>query len=205
MATPLPAMLPYRDVNNLEIKYAPAPSTLINQYHYSESDGEPLIGSHPQPTELDEDSIMRFTATGRPMPGFKASNLQSMGGDMFSLPQLLPKRYTDDSIIPVIVVDVVPAKKAEMSLEDEAKKRRSSFLGKLKKGKTKDDGKPITKVVYMPRREYLKHFARGLKGEYTGSEPYKQWTEEELEETFKQYKPLPRKKGLGNDNFFIAC
>jgi len=204
MATPLPAMLPYRDVNNLEIKYAPAPSTLINQYQYSDSDGEPLISSQPQPTELDEDSIMRFTATGRPMPGFKASNLQSMAGDMFSLPQLLPKRYTDDSIIPVIVVDVIPAKKAEVSLEEEAKKRRPSFLGKLKGNKKKDDGKPITRVVYMPRREYLRYFARGLKGEYTGREPLKQWTEEELEETFKEYQPLPKKKVFGNENLFFA-
>lgn len=125
---------------------------------------------------------------------------------MFSLPQLLPKRYTDDSIIPAIVVDVLPAKKAEMSLEEEGKKRRPSFLGKLKGTKKKDEGKPITKVVYMPRREYLKYFARGLKGEYTGSEPYKQWTEEELEETFKQYKPVTngRKKGLGNDTLLFA-
>jgi hypothetical protein len=128
-----------------------------------------------------------------------------MGGDMFSLPQLLPKRYTDDSIIPAIVVDVLPAKKAEVSQEEEMKKRRPSFLGKLKGIKKKDEGKPITKVVYMPRREYLKYFARGLKGEYTGSEPYKQWTEEELEETFKQYKPATtgRKKGWGNETILL--
>jgi hypothetical protein len=51
------------------------------------------------------------------------------------------------------------------------------------------------KVVYMPRRDYLKFFARGLKGEYIGSEPWRRWSEEELEERFAQYKPPPRKKG----------
>lgn len=196
-------LLPYRDVNNGEVKYTPAPSAFANQSQWSDSDGEPLISSQPPPTELDEDSIMRFTATGRPMPGFKASNLQSMGGDMFSLPQLLPKRYTDDSIIPAIVVDVIPAKKAE-ALEEATKKRRPSLLGKLKGDKRKDDGKPITKVVYMPRRDYLKYFARGLQGEYIGSEPYKQWTEEELDDSFKQYKPVvDKKKAWGSENLFL--
>ena len=124
---------------------------------------------------------------------------------MFSLPQFLPIRFTDDSIIPVIVVDLIPAQKAEISTEVQMKKRRSSFLEKLKKSKTKEDGKTsITKVVYMPRRDYLKFFARGLKGEYIGSEPYKQWTEEELDETFKEYKPPPPKKVFGNQNWFVA-
>src|ERR1700709_2711633 len=105
MSTSSPAMLlPYRDVNNGEVysvsffpkiiltppqvKYTLAPSAFANQSHWSDSDGEPLISSQPPPTELDEDSIMRFTATGRPMPGFKFSGLQGMGGEMTSLPQL---------------------------------------------------------------------------------------------------------------------
>jgi hypothetical protein len=53
------------------------------------------------------------------------------------------------------------------------------------------------KVIYMPRREYLKYFARDLKGDYIGSEPYRRWREEELVETFKQYIPesAGKKKG----------
>lgn len=188
-------MLPYRDTNNREVKYAPAlTATFATQSHWSDSDGEPLISSQPPFTELDEDSIMRFTATGRPMPGFKFSGLQGIGGEMHSLPQLLPKRYTDDSIIPAIVVDVIPSPKQDGA---EGKKRRASFLGKLKGGdKKKDEGKGLMKVVYMPRGDYLKWFARGLKGEYIGSEPYRQWTEDELESSFGQYKPIvPKKRG----------
>lgn len=122
---------------------------------------------------------------------------------MYTLPQLLPKRYTDDSIIPAIVIDVIPAGMKEGENSDDktskgkARKRRSSFISLLKgTGGVSDpkDGK-IMKVVYMPRREYLKFFARGLKGEYIGTEPYRRWTEDELEESYGQYKPPPIKKG----------
>lgn len=113
---------------------------------------------------------------------------------MYSVPQLLPKRYTDESIIPAIVIDIIPTQKVEGA--DDGKKRRSSFLGKLKgSDKKKDDGKGLTKVVYMPRGDYLKYFARGQKGEYIGTETYKRWTEEELDQTFGKYKPAPPKRG----------
>ena len=111
---------------------------------------------------------------------------------MYTVPQLLPKRYTDDSIIPAIVVDVVPSQK---TLEEEQRRaRRGSFLKKLRGGQRREEGKGVTKVVYMPRRDYLKWFARDLEGEYVGSEPYRKWGEEELEETFKQYKLVVEKK-----------
>ena len=115
---------------------------------------------------------------------------------MHSLPQLLPRRYTDDSIIPAIVVDVIPSQK---TIEEQEKKggRRGSFLSKLKgqPQPKREEGKGLTKVVFMPRRDYLKWFARDLEGKYIGTEPYKKWEEEELEETFKQYKPVVGKKG----------
>jgi hypothetical protein len=193
---PLPSLLPYRDTNNSTVAYTSAPNaTEVNPIYYSpyDSDFEPLISTPAGLQELDEDSMMRFTATGRPMPGFKTSALMAMGGDMHSLPQLLPKRYTDDSIIPAIVVDVIPSHK---TIEEREKKkgRRGSFLKKLKGEAPKDEGKGLTKVVYMPRRDYLKWFARDLEGKYIGTEPYKKWEEDELEEAFKQYKPVVEKK-----------
>ncbi|KAG0648092.1 hypothetical protein D0Z07_5721 [Hyphodiscus hymeniophilus] len=187
-----PNLLPYRDTNNQTVGYAAADIITgpIQSSNY-DSDFEPLINS-PRP-ELDEDSMMHFTATGRPMPGYKHSNLMSMGGDMHSLPQLLPRRYTDDSIIPAIVVDVIPNPK---TVEEEEKKRarRGSFLKRLKGEAKKDDDRGMTKVIYMPRRDYLKWFARDLEGKYIGTEPYKQWDEDELEEKFKQYKPVVEKR-----------
>lgn len=113
---------------------------------------------------------------------------------MFTPPQLLPKRYTDDSIIPAIVSNVIPKPKQE----DGNGEKKKSFLRRLSKGKEEfKSGEGILKVVYMPRRDYLKHFARGTEGEYIGTEPYRRWGEEELEEQFKQYIPekKPEKRG----------
>jgi hypothetical protein len=46
----------------------------------------------------------------------------------------------------------------------------------------------------MPRRDYLKYFAKDENGNYIGSEPYRRWTEEGLEEQFAKYKPAVGKK-----------
>ncbi len=48
----------------------------------------------------------------------------------------------------------------------------------------------------MPRGDYLKYFAKDYDGKYIGTEPQKQWTEQELEEKFGMYKKdLRAKKG----------
>ncbi|TVY81142.1 hypothetical protein LSUE1_G004974 [Lachnellula suecica] len=190
--TNAPAMLAYRGDDNKTIVYAPAPTNLQTSDTPYDSDAEPLIA--PQASELDQEALMNFTATGRPIPGFQFNSLQNMAGDMFSLPQLLPKQYTDDSIIPAIVTKVIPSEKPKD--KEDGKGRRKSFIKMLKgEGKSKKEGEDgLVKVVYMPRREYQKHFARDLKGEYIGSEPYKRWSEVELEETFAKYKPEPEKK-----------
>jgi hypothetical protein len=185
-------MLPYRDDNNISVRYTVAPgyhSALAASTGY-ESDFEPLIASE----DLDEDSLMHFTATGRPVPQFKGSALASLGGHMYTAPQLLPKRYTDDSIIPAIITDVIPAENKNNVVEP----KKKGLLGKLK-GKKEDlvkSEKGVLKVVFMPRREYQKFFARDLKGNYIGTEPFRRWTEEELEELYGRYKPAKvEKKG----------
>jgi hypothetical protein len=43
----------------------------------------------------------------------------------------------------------------------------------------------------MPRREYKRFFAKDKDGNYIGTEPQREWTEEELEEEFGQYHKLP--------------
>lgn len=185
---PAPNMVPFRDVDNKSVAYGTNPNGPIAP---PDSESELLV----RPQELDEDSMNRFTATGRPAPKFKASGMASWGGDMFSVPQLLPKRYTDDSIIPAIVTDVVPSQK---TVEVESKKKGGLFSKFKGKKEAETDGlgqkKGVTKVVYMPRREYLKYFAKDEKGEYIGTEPYKRWTEEELEAEFGKYKPEVGKK-----------
>lgn len=180
-------MVPFRDVDNKSVAYGTNPNSTGLP---TDADTSRLV----PPEELPEEAMQHFTATGRPAPKYKHNNLASLGGDMYTAPQLLPRRYTDDSIIPAIVTDVVP------SAESEAKKasQKGGFFSKLKGKKEETDAlgqkKGVTKVVYMPRREYLKYFAKDEKGEYIGTEPYKKWTEEELEAEFAQYKPKTGKK-----------
>lgn len=151
------------------------------------------------------------------MPVYRHSAFLSMT-DMYSLPQLLPRRYTDESVIPAIITGVLPGDGPSSPLPDSStvqaegeggngERRASVNGGEKKKGifgklrrKSKDEGKEkekgMTKVVYMPRREYLKYFARDLKGGYVGSEPYRRWSEGELEKEFGKYKPeVPVKTG----------
>lgn len=96
-------------------------------------------------------------------------------------------------MIPAIVTNVIPKKIEEGDGNGDGKGRRKSWVQRLKGEKKKEEG--LVKVVYMPRREYLKFFARGLKGEYVGSEAERRWTEEELEEAFGEFRPKEGKKG----------
>jgi ribosome recycling factor len=108
---------------------------------------------------------------------------------MYTVPRLLPVQFTDDSIIPAIVTNVIPASDPNYVSPEGAKKRRNSLAKVFKKEKEEDKSKLKTRVVFMPRREYLKWFAKDENGEYIGTEPKKQWTEEELDETFGKFRP----------------
>merc|ERR1712093_291764 len=85
-------------------------------------------------------------------------------------------------------------KYAPSAAETDTGKKSGGLLSKLKGSREKEQKDKIMKVVYMPRREYQKWFARDEKGNYVGSEEHRRWTEEELEEAFKQYKPEPTKE-----------
>jgi hypothetical protein len=40
----------------------------------------------------------------------------------------------------------------------------------------------------MPRRDYLKYFARNETDDYVGTEPEKSWNDDDLEEAFGRYR-----------------
>ncbi|KAL2070875.1 hypothetical protein VTL71DRAFT_13901 [Oculimacula yallundae] len=193
---PQPAMLAYRDDNNTSIAYSSAQPHTQHAASDIDSDHEALIQPASQPSQLSDHDKQHFTATGRPQPAFKSEPLANLGGHMYTMPQLLPKRYTDDSIIPAIITDVIPAQKvaADQAPSD---KKGLSLLNKFKSKKEEKEKDKIMKVVYMPRREYQKFFARDEKGNYVGSEEHRRWTEEELEQTFAQYKPNTTEKKTG--------
>jgi len=169
-------MIPYREDG--VIKYAPASAPQIPT---EDSDFVmPLIYDE---SGIDEDGrddpYEHFTATGKPLEPRKVNNFFATGMGV-GAPQYLQERYTDESIIPVIVTGVI------LSASSPPSKTKYSFLDKLKLDKGGPD--PTTKVIFAPRGEYLKYFARDSNGVYIGTEPQRRWTEQELEEGYSKYK-----------------
>ena len=66
----------------------------------------------------DDAEALDFTATGRTADYKKPSGYANMpsqaGYFVANAPQLLPVRYTDDSLIPAIVTNVIPSIKPEV-------------------------------------------------------------------------------------------
>lgn len=63
-------------------------------------------------------------------------------------------------------------------------------MNRLKGLGSSKDNRPM-KVVRMPRRDYLKYFAKDDQYNYIGTEPQREWTAAELDEQFGQYQGLP--------------
>lgn len=94
----------YRDADNATVRYVfPTSRNPLQQDNPYDSDLEPLVNTVDS---ADEDDLQRFTATGRPMPNYKP---RTGVNDMYAVPEFLPRRYTDESIIPAIIIDVVPS------------------------------------------------------------------------------------------------
>lgn len=96
------SMLPYRDDSGA-VRYAPAPDALHETRSILNDDSLPLITNAAYLSQEDgeSDPTQRFTATGGPMPAYRPSVYVSM--NMYSAPQHLPQKYTDESIIPVVI------------------------------------------------------------------------------------------------------
>ena len=95
-------MLPYRDDRGA-VRYVPSPGAVHETRNIIDDDGLPLISNAAYLSQDDSESdpTQRFTATGGPMPEYRPSVYVSM--NMYSAPQHLPQKYTDESIIPVVV------------------------------------------------------------------------------------------------------
>jgi len=53
------------------------------------------------------------------------------------------------------------------------------------------------KAVKMPRGEYVRYFRHDAQGHYVGTEPEREWGEEEIMEKYGQYQDLPLRSILG--------
>jgi hypothetical protein len=135
-----------------------------------------------------DDPSQNFTATGRPMSTTKPSALGNIpGGFVPQAPQFLPVKFHDDAIIPVPVIAAAPAPEVISTAKP------SGFMSRMKNimsSKKEEEGK--LRVVYMPRREYMKYFAKDDEGVYVGSEAQRVWTDEALDEMFGVYQEAGR-------------
>ena len=133
-----------------------------------------------------------------PIPETAATKYRSWGGELWHPREENPQHKLTD-IIPVVVTNVIASPFMESSTQEN---KQPTGLGKLFKGKQNETskGKSTIKTVFMPRSEYLKYFATDDKGEYMGTEPKQDWTEEELEERFGEFRPA---KNDGRDAGFM--
>ena len=53
------------------------------------------------------------------------------------------------------------------------------------------------KAVKMPRGDYVRYFRHNAQGHYAGTEPEREWDEEEIMEKYGQYQDLPLRSILG--------
>jgi hypothetical protein len=53
------------------------------------------------------------------------------------------------------------------------------------------------KAIKMPRGDYVRYFRHDAQGHYVGTEPEREWLEEEIMEKYGQYQELPLRSVLG--------
>jgi hypothetical protein len=124
------------------------------------------MSSEPQRHSPTSDEMQRFSATGRPFQAPSKSDKMAMTMQSVNNAEsyghgpanLLPVRYTDDSLIPV------PVMRSE-DIGKPAKKEKKSFFSSRRKSENTNF---VMKEI--PRGEYLKHYAKDDSGKYIGTE-----------------------------------
>lgn len=134
-----------------------------------------------QPADVPD--LQRFTATGRPIPA--QDTRTGLSGGMASAhsygqsaPNLLPVRFTDNSVISVPVLPHAEPSQTKPDDEDsdegpvKGPKSRSRFsLSNFRrKSSSSGNGKQSFVIKEMTRGNYLKHYAKDDSGKYIGSE-----------------------------------
>ncbi|KAK6420687.1 hypothetical protein LTR95_016920 [Oleoguttula sp. CCFEE 5521] len=106
-----------------------------------------------------------------------------------------PTKGTADALsesdIIIITVRITP-KSRRASFDDPLPDRPAprSFIRRLSTRISTPPDATKYKAVKMPRGEYLRHHRHDHEGKYVGTEPQKDWTEEEVEERYAQYQEM---------------
>ncbi|ESZ98563.1 hypothetical protein SBOR_1013 [Sclerotinia borealis F-4128] len=181
--TSAPMLLYYRYPADLAVPYQRYSSAAYPSVNLDDSDNEPLL---PHSHRLSALSTSPYTP-------------RTYSQHMYAAPSFLSTPIREDSIIPAILVDVIPAERRYSSRSDSSHDhdtiRQNSKTGLVSRLVKKRKNKAKNAAEEKEKR-YLKHFARGQSGEYVGTEPHRRWTEEELEQTFGKFRP-PVKRNSG--------
>ncbi|KAK5946629.1 hypothetical protein PMZ80_000772 [Knufia obscura] len=165
----------------------------------------------------NDPALQSFTATGRPitktsasMKGTGLDGLNSADAFGAGAPNLLPFRFTDESIISVPVLpppDISESKLAASDSDEDDNpikglkpKSRFSFSSFRRKSSSKKDKKPDFVMKDMTRAEYLKHYAKDDNGKYIGTEePASDCILNTKEDTMKRRKAFAFREAMIND------
>lgn len=153
--------------NERELTYQNPFSNNVEPSEASKMEAFTAVGN-PQPKDKDE-------ARGRGLNALSGADSWGAGA-----PNLLPVRFTDESIISVPVMPPAvaePAKDVDVDPEDDEgpvkglkQKSRFSLSSFRRKSGSSKPKQPEFVMKDMPRSEYLKHYAKDAKGKYIGTE-----------------------------------
>lgn len=104
---------------------------------------------------------------------------------------------TDEDII---IVTVRLSKKQRRNSYDDPLPDRPPARGFFRRMGTRVLAQPSPdkyKAVKMPRGEYVRYFRHNAQGHYVGTEPEREWDEEEIMEKYGQYQDMPLRSVLG--------
>lgn len=105
---------------------------------------------------------------------------------------------SDDDII-IVTVRVTKKQQRRDSFDDPLPDRPPprNFFRRMSTRVLSQPDRDTYKAVKMPRGEYLRHFRHDAQGHYAGTEPEREWAEEEINEKYGQYQEMPLRAVLG--------
>ncbi|KAF2716919.1 hypothetical protein K431DRAFT_277948 [Polychaeton citri CBS 116435] len=128
------------------------------------------------------DSLPAYHARNNSIGSVRTRSIAYGAGVSFERPA--GYEVSDDDII-VVAVRVSRRRSQEARAARSFLRRMSTRLSSIGSG----DGADF-KTLKMPRREYKRYFVRDNSGNYAGTEPQREWNEDELEREFGMYQHM---------------
>ena len=113
-----------------------------------------------------------------------------------------PDRQPNDDEIIIVSVRIT-SRFGRTSAGDELPSRPQprSYLRRVSTRLRDSIDKDTYKAVQMPRRDYKRLFRRNRDGNYTGTEPERQWTQDDIDRDFGRYQDMPLRSILTSEGY----